>query len=300
MKTSTLVGLSLRGITTILFRRKKPIIGSIIVTDKCNLSCKHCAVSNITSILYPYKQIRSDMDNLYRQGVRILLFYGGEPFLWEDGKWTLKELVLAAKEMGFLIVNVVTNGTLGLDLPEADTILVSLDGGKEVHNDIRGDTYDKILSNIDQAPSDNICLYMAVNSLNKNEIRPVCEVAMEHKNIKAVSFNFHTPYPGTEELSLSIEEKEKCCNQMEELMKQGYPIWNLKSAFPYIVHNTFKTPCHQCVIMENGSQWTCGRCIDITGLCENCGFFFAAELSLVFGGNLRVIFDMLRTYLKYI
>jgi hypothetical protein len=35
-------------------------------------------------------------------------------------------------------------------------------------------------------------------------------------------------------------------------------------------------------------------------LCEQCGYFFAAEYALVFKGNIRVIFDMLKTYLKYI
>ena len=60
----------------------------------------------------------------------------------------LRDLVIEAKKMGFLIVNVVTNGTFKLDLPEADLILLSLDGDKERHNIIRGDTYDTIMGNI--------------------------------------------------------------------------------------------------------------------------------------------------------
>lgn len=31
-----------------------------------------------------------------------------------------------------------------------------------------------------------------------------------------------------------------------------------------------------------------------------CGYFFAAEYSLVFQGNIRVVMDMASTYLKYI
>ena len=56
--------------------------------------------------------------------------------------------MIEAKEMGFLIVNVVTNGTFPIDLPEADLILLSLDGDREHHNMIRGNTYDTILANI--------------------------------------------------------------------------------------------------------------------------------------------------------
>ena len=61
--------------------------------------------------------------------------------------------MIEAKEMGFLIVNVVTNGTFPIDLPEADLILLSLDGDKQRHNEIRGDTYDTIMENISNATS---------------------------------------------------------------------------------------------------------------------------------------------------
>ena len=53
-------------------------------------------------------------------------------------------------------------------------------------------------------------------------------------------------------------------------------------------------------MIENGKISTCGRCIDVPGLCEKCGYFFVAEYTLLFGGNLRVILEMLRTYLRYI
>ena len=300
MKIRSFLQLSFAGITTVISKRKKPVIGSIIVTDRCNLSCRHCAVSNITGILYPYVRIRADMQNLFDQGVRVLLFYGGEPFLWKDSGRTIRNLVIEAKTMGFALVNVVTNGTFPLAIPEADLILVSLDGGREKHNAIRGDTYDRIISNIRNSTSDNICLYMAINRINKDDIEKVCRTAKSMKNIRAVSFNFHTPYPGTEYLKLSKREKQECCNRIEKMMDAGYPVLNLRTAFPYVVRNTFKTPCSQCVIIENGKQWTCGRCIDIPGLCSQCGFLFAAEYSLVFGGNIRVIADMVRTYMKYL
>ena len=300
MKFSTLLKFTYFGITTVLFKRRKPILGSIILTDKCNLACRHCAVSNLTSAVYPYKQIKTEMQKLYAEGIRILLFYGGEPFLWGDNGVTLRDLVKEAKQLGFAIVNVVTNGTFTLDLPEADLILVSLDGEKEKHNEIRGDTYDLILANINKATSANICLYMAINQINKNGIEEVCETARQTKNVRAVSFNFHTPYPGTEYLKLTREQKQICCDRIAELIGRGYPILNLQSAFPYIVNNTFKTPCYQCVIMENEKQWICGRCLDIKGLCQECGFFFAAEYSLVFSGNLKVIFEMFKTYSKNI
>lgn len=300
MKLSSFFYFAKFGIKNVLFKKKQPILGTIILTDKCNLHCRHCSVNNITAVVHPYERIKGEMRTLYDMGIRILFFCGGETFMWNDGEKTLRPLVIEAKQMGFLIVNVVTNGTFPIDLPEADLILLSLDGDRERHNEIRGDTYDTILENISKASSDNICLYMAINRINKSTIRDVCLTAKNTPNIRAVSFNFHTPYPDTEPLALSRGEKAECCKVIAEMMKAGAPVFNLKSAFPYLINNSFPTPCHQCVVMENGMLSVCGRCIDVPGLCGKCGYFFVAEYTLLFGGNLKIIFEMLKTYLKYI
>lgn len=300
MKISSFIELAKFGIKTVLLRKKDPILGTVILTDKCNLKCKHCSVNNITAVIYPYDQIKKEMRQLYDMGVRILFFCGGETFLWKDGQKTLKDLVTEAKEMGFLIVNVVTNGTYPIDLPEADLILLSLDGDREHHNAVRGDTYDTIMENIKNATSDNICFYMAVNQINKSAIRDVCLTARDTKNVRAVSFNFHTPYPDTRQLALSKEEKKECCDVITQMMKENVPVFNLKSAFPYLINNSFPTPCHQCLVIENGKISVCGRCIDVEGLCDECGYFFVAEYTLLFRGNIKIIIEMLRTYLKYI
>lgn len=300
MKASSFLYFTRFGIRSILLRKKEPILGTIILTDKCNLHCKHCSVNNITAVIYPYQQIQAEMRRLYEMGIRILFFCGGETFLWKDSGKTLRDLVVEAKQFGFLIVNVVTNGTFPLDLPEADLILLSLDGDRERHNAVRGDTYDLIFENIHRATSDNICFYMAINQINKDAVQDVCIAARDTKNVRAVSFNFHTPYPDTEDLALSSEEKEACCQVISQMMAQGVPVFNLKSAFPYLTRNCFPTPCYQCVVMENGKLSPCGRCIEVPGLCKRCGYFFVAEYTLLFRGNPRIIIEMLRTYLKYI
>lgn len=88
MKISSFLPLAAFGLKTILFKKSDPILGTIIVTDRCNLHCKHCSVNNITSVLYPYTQIRREMEQLYSMGIRILFFCGGETFLWRDGDIT--------------------------------------------------------------------------------------------------------------------------------------------------------------------------------------------------------------------
>ena len=300
MKVSSFFYFANFWLKTVLFKKKDPILGTVIVTDRCNLKCKHCSVNNITSIMHPYTQIKKEMQTLYDMGTRILFFCGGETFLWRDGDLTVRDLVIEAKRIGFMIVNVVTNGTQPIDLPEADLILLSLDGDRERHNAIRGNTFDTIMENVKNATADNICFYMAINQINKDAVRDVCQIAKDTKNVRAVSFNFHTPYPDTRNLFLSKEEKQKIADTILQMMDKGYPIFNLKASLPYLVNNSFPTPCYQCLVIEDGKISVCGRCIDVPGLCEECGYFFVAEYTLLFRGNLKIAFEAVRTYLKYV
>ncbi|MBP5767592.1 MAG: radical SAM protein [Fibrobacter sp.] len=300
MKVSSFFYFANFWLKTVLFKKKDPILGTVIVTDRCNLKCKHCSVNNITSIMHPYTQIKKEMQTLYDMGTRILFFCGGETFLWRDGDLTVRDLVIEAKRMGFMIVNVVTNGTQPIDLPEADLILLSLDGDRERHNAIRGNTFDTIMENVKNATADNICFYMAINQINKDAVQDVCQIAKDTKNVRAVSFNFHTPYPDTRNLFLSKEEKQKIADTILQMMDKGYPIFNLKASLPYLVNNSFPTPCYQCLVIEDGKISVCGRCIDVPGLCEECGYFFVAEYTLLFRGNLKIAFEAVRTYLKYV
>lgn len=57
MKLSSFLHFAGFGIKTVLFRKKEPILGTVIVTDKCNLKCKHCSVNNITAVVHPYHYI---------------------------------------------------------------------------------------------------------------------------------------------------------------------------------------------------------------------------------------------------
>ncbi|MHB1011122.1 MAG: radical SAM protein [Propionibacteriaceae bacterium] len=284
------------GLTTVLFRRRDPVVGSLIVTDRCNLACRHCAVANLRRVDYPYERLQQDMLSLYGQGVRILLLYGGEPMLWHDPTRTVRDVIAAARAIGFPWVGVVTNGTRGADLPEADLVLVSLDGTRESHDAIRGRTYDRILANIRAATRANLCLYMAVNSTNVADVEAVAELAATLPTVLGVSYNLHTPYPGTETLALTPEQRRDVCDRIGRLIRRGYPVVNLATALPRIADFSAPRPCPQCVIVEDGEQWTCGRCIETPGLCEQCGFFFAYELSLLFHGHPAVVLEALRRY----
>lgn len=117
--------------------------------------------------------------------------------------------------------------------------------------------------------------------------------------VKSISFNFHTPYDGTELLSLSYEQKKKCVQEIKSLITEGYPVFNLYSALDNFLENKWARPCYQCMVIENGKTFVCGRCSKIEGLCEKCGYLFAVEFPLLFSGNYKIIWEALRTYLKF-
>ncbi|MGL5381525.1 radical SAM protein [Clostridium sp.] len=300
MKVGDFVHFANYGMKTIFLKEKKPILGTIILTDYCNLSCKHCAVNNINKIIYPYEDIKKEMESMYEDGIRILFFCGGETLLWEDGEKTLRDLVKEAKEMGFFIVNIVTNGTIDLDLPEVDVIFLSLDGLRENHNIIRGNTFDTIMRNVNKANESNICVYMAINNKNFRDIEGLCKLVKNNDNLKSISFNIHTPYEGTEDLSLNNIQKDYVINEIKRMIDSKYPVFNLKSALNYYGKEGSDNPCEHCIVSEGNKRYTCGRCIEVDGLCKECGYLFANEFNQLCRGNPLVIFDMMKTYLKYV
>ena len=100
MKVSSFVQFAAFGAKTILLGKKDPILGTIILTDKCNLHCKHCSVNNITGVIYPYRQIRREMQQLYAMGVRILFFCGGEDFFLHQDRPKPRGVVSESKTKG--------------------------------------------------------------------------------------------------------------------------------------------------------------------------------------------------------
>lgn len=300
MKFRYLYKLASFGLKSLLFSWKKPILGTVIITDYCNLHCKHCAVNNINQVMHSYEEVCREMQRFFDEGIRILFLSGGETLLWKDGDKDIKDLIARGREMGFYLINIVTNGTVHLNVPEADLVFLSLDGMKETHNRIRGDVWDRVMENLEQAGETNICVFPAINKLNYHEIGDLCELVRRHEKLHSISFNFHTPYRMIEELCLSREEKEAAVKQIKERIKEGYPVFNLPSTLDRYLSNDWERPCHQCIVSENGIRYVCGRCSEIPGLCESCGYLFALEFSTLFSGNLRAIREMFRIYTRFV
>lgn len=294
-------GLALRVAGEALAGGGPPLIATLVVTDVCNLSCAHCAVANTDGAMHAYDELVREMRLLHAGGIRILFLMGGETALWRDGDRSIEDLIAAAWSTGFYHVNVVTNGTLTLTLPTASMVLLSLDGLR-AHNDrIRGEgAFDAAMVSLDSAQDTNISLYPAINRVNVDGIEGLCRLAADHPKLAGISFNMHTPYPGTEQLSLSPEQKREAVETILRLKREGLPVLNLDRALRTYLSGGWERPSRQCIISDGGTRWDCGRCRDVPGLCEECGYLFAIETGLLFRGDIAASLDAIRTYARYV
>ncbi|MCL2133607.1 MAG: radical SAM protein [Bacteroidales bacterium] len=266
------------------FRIKKPLQCVIFITNRCNLSCKHCSVyEHRQPISKTTSQIREELEYAYRKGARFVDFEGGEPTLWtEEGK-TVNDLIIIAKETGYYSCTITTNAKLSFHDSLADSIWVSLDGVGEVHDTIRGKgSFAALEKNIAECGHHNLSVNMVINNLNYNNVVQTIEYVKNNPHIKSISLNFHTPYIGTEYLFLDWEERAKVIDEIIKMKQSGYPIMNSKSGLKLMKHNNFKKQCwvSNFILVDGSRLDECpGKYAKV---CDKCGYGMAAEMKSVF------------------
>lgn len=164
------------------------------LTQKCNLSCKHCfASSNKNSYegldINEFKKILDDFDD---NGVIDVRFTGGEPTTKEG--WF--DLLKYAKDLGFAVSlntngvydnpNLITNQLADLDLEQ---VTISIDGLKKNHEYMRGTgSFDKAIDSIKLMKKKGVKIRFntVITKKNVNEIPDLVEIA----NLYASEINF--------------------------------------------------------------------------------------------------------------
>lgn len=220
------------------------------------------------------------LENLRALGTRIVIFEGGEPFLWRDGPHRLHDLVLYAKRR-FLRVAVTTNGTLPLNVP-SDILWVSLDGLKETHDRLRNGSFDRVLSNIKSANHSRIYIHFTINRENWREVEPLAGLIARIPAIKGMTVQFFYPYrQGEEDLALSADERRKTIEKLLKLKKSGFPIVNSAGRLNAMIQNTWR--CHDDILINVDPDGTVtqGCYVKRRGQvrCDACGFTPVAEAS---------------------
>lgn len=279
-----------------ILRKEIPLQTVLFITDKCNLTCRHCCVyNNENPRMMSMEEIRNHLEYSYKLGSRFVDFEGGEPTLWKEGKKTINDLISLAKEIGFFSCTVTTNAQNSFKGLIADSIWVSLDGKGKYHDMIRGEgAFEKLDKNIKEANHKAISVNMVINNLNYEAIDETLEYVRDSKEIKSISFNFLTPYPSVEYLMLSREKRDEVLDKLIMYKKKGFPIMNSVSGLRYMKREDFKKRCWiSNFILSDGTRLK--ECAGKSaGVCDDCGFCMAAEMHCVFNLKPDTIFAGLK------
>jgi len=177
-----------------LFGRPRYGIGSIDITYRCNLDCKHCY----------FKEYGFDTELSDEQWTAYFEALKDTPFPFYQASWIGGEPLLRKALVGRLMKmfrsNVVaTNGTIPLpDWPDCN-FYVSVDGTREFYREMRGQEwmYPRIKKNANR-PDLRIIIAMVVA---KNNWQCIPEMLREWSRmpVKGLLFQFYTPIRGQQQ-----------------------------------------------------------------------------------------------------
>ena len=259
-----------------LFRKHDPLIRGLVLTNKCNLRCRHCQVTARGDKGLSFEEIKEATDSFYQEGGRSLYLEGGEPFLWRDGEHRIEDIVEYARGVGFFTVIIYTNGTIPLET-SADTVFISVDGLQQTHDYLRGPSFDRIVDNIRRSTHPSLFINFTINSRNQAELEDFCAYVDDLEQVRGTFFYFHTPYYGRDELYLEPAERAEILRKLLACKKK-YRILNSRAGLRSALRNDWKRPLQVCSVYEKGETYQCCRYSGDPELCQNCGYLSYAEI----------------------
>jgi len=259
-----------------ILNKRTPLICGLVLTNRCNLHCAHCRISDRGAEDLRFDEIRTVIHSFYRNGGRSIYFEGGEPFIWQDGGHGLEQVTEYAHRAGFLTVIIYTNGTRPLE-SSAEMLFISLDGLRETHDSLRGQSFDRIMENVASSDHPSLFVNFTINSRNRDELEAFCQFINDTKNIRGVFFYFHTPYYGIDDLYLEPGERREILLKILEY-KTKYKILNSRAGLHSALRNDWKRPLDICTVYEKGTIYRCCRYSGNEELCGNCGYLSYAEI----------------------
>ncbi len=260
----------------LIFHKTTPLICGLVVTNNCNLHCRQCRIASRGAMNLSFEEIKTAIDEFYEEGGRTLYIQGGEPFIWQDRDHTLDDIINYAQKTGYFSSIIYTNGTFPLN-SAADTIFVSIDGLRETHDLLRGESFDRIVNNIRNSQHPSLYINYTINNHNKNEIEEFCEYIKGIKQLKGIFFYFHTPYYGIDELYIEPAERNEILLKLLKYKKK-YKILNSRAGLKSALRNDWKRPLNICRVYEEGKTYKCCRYPGNLELCRNCGYLSYAEI----------------------
>jgi MoaA/NifB/PqqE/SkfB family radical SAM enzyme len=282
------------GMAFFVLRQDKPYVLGLVTNDTCNLHCVHCHVANVDHVNMPYFQIQTILTQNYKKGVRFLYLEGGEPYLWRDGDYRLKDVVRLAHEIGYLRVHIYTNGTVKMDAAP-DYTWISIDGLGDVYRTIRGISLEHVLNNI-RTYKGRWGIVYTVNTINYRHIGEF--LTFIHRELPGirVMFYFHTPYYGIDSLLLSKVQRVEAINMIFESKRAKLPVMNSFAGLKAMASGEYLHPTNLWRVIDSTGEYQCCRAFGNPDVCENCGYSTCAEITLARNWRMGPISKLMRAY----
>jgi MoaA/NifB/PqqE/SkfB family radical SAM enzyme len=262
-----------------LFGLPRNAFGSIDVTQKCNLRCKHCyffehdqperalSVDAWVALLEDWKRTRSRWEFPFFQ----CSWVGGEPLLRPE--------VIERCRKYFRYNLVVTNGTLPLpDWPAVD-FYVSVDGDEEVHEDLRQrkGIYRQIKNNVLARGPGRVTVSYCITRHNAHCIERVVEEWAPLAS--GFTFDFYTPMEGKNDpLWIAWQERDAIIDRLLAL-RRAYPdgLKVTEPALRLMVSDRATTVTQNCLFAKKAFAYTAAgqpkeKCMmGAKADCSRCG-----------------------------
>ena len=253
---------------------------SIDVTSRCNLRCKHC-------YYFSYDQDRGPELGVDEWLARIEAMQAGRGAFfsctWVGGEPLLRRKLIERGRRFFRANRVVTNGTMPLpDWPDVE-FHISIDGTREMHDEIRGaGCYDRIMKTIADPVCERLKIAVAccLNRNNVGSLDLILENMRRLPNIKHVLFDFMTPVKGVEEqMWITFPERDRVVDRLNELRgTYGDFIGGPPGTFDLMrTEVRHRSVGRNCVFVKNGTSFDAWGdvkkpCVIGPGAdCDRCG-----------------------------
>ena len=260
-----------------VLRSPEPLIYGIALTDRCNLACRGCHVSNTGRRDMTWDEVIAALQNAWARGFRELYFSGGEPMLWRDAGHTLADAIAEAKQIGFFHVHVYTNGLLGLET-SADLVWVSMDGLPGIFERRRGDHFRQVEQIVRAGLHPKVALIYVIDRNTAEGIEPFLRWVQETKfPVIGVMFYFHTPYYGRDELFLTAEERVPIIDRLLGYIRAGLPIINSRAGLLALKSGAWSRRFPVAAVIDVDGESVCCRASD--EVCVDCGYAACTELT---------------------
>jgi len=265
----------------------KPYLKNLMInlTEKCNLTCKHCYITNKNLVDFPLEKLKEVISEFYMlQGIKVILT-GGEPYLYSN----LEELLTYLLDFPIQKL-MLTNGVLIKQKPELLNLLkqnyfdiyVSIDGLESTHNDFRNaNCYQDSIEGIKLLLENDITT--SINTMAHKQNLAEFDEMLKLINSLGKIKNWSIDIPTFDD-SMSKEIREK----YEISFEEG--------------GNILKDYGWGVIYESEANDYACGpnlMAIDVMGVVTKCGFFYEENVGNILDLGVKKSWKLLQENLNW-